>query len=117
MLVAGGGSAETNRLLDVKQELPSAWLPFEGTSAVSAGGSEAGRVVQAQRTLQAAPTAGLDVLPIGDLDFRVREMIPAENRIEPGPVRAPAGKLCRAIVAAGRRAGLAHSDRRRSPNR
>ena len=45
------------QLLDVKEEEPSVWLPFDGTSAVAPGGSEAARVVHAQRTLQAKPTA------------------------------------------------------------
>ena len=108
VLVAGGGSAETNQLLDVKEEVASVWLPFEGTSAVSPGESEAARVVHAQRTLQAKPTAGLDVLPIGGLEFRAREMIPEENRSSLDRFQRKPAKLDQAIVVAGRLTGLSH---------
>ncbi len=108
VLVAGDGSSKSNRLLDIKEEGPSAWLPYAGTAALPSGSSEAARVVYAQRTLQANPTAGLDVIPIEGIDFRIREMIPAENRSSLDRFHQKPGKLRQAIIEAGRLTGLAH---------
>ncbi len=108
VLVAGGGSAETNRLLDVKEARPSVWLPFAGIAPALPGASDAAGVVHAQCTLQARPTAGLDVLPIDGEDFRVREMIPEENRSSLDRFQHKPAKLYQAIVEAGRLTGLAH---------
>ncbi len=47
ILVAGGGSAETNRLLDIKEAKPSVWMPFAGTAPALPGASEAARVLAA----------------------------------------------------------------------
>ncbi len=108
VLVAGDGSAKSNRLFDIKEERPSAWLPYAGTSALPPGSSEAARVVYAQRTLQGNPTAGLDVIPIEDANFRIREMIPEENRSSLDRFHGKPGKLRLAIIESGRLTGLAH---------
>lgn len=107
VLVSGGGSAETNRLLDVKGARPSALLRCLDLGEDPAAPSEAARVVQAQRTLQARPTAGLDLIAIGGRDYRVREMIPDENRSSLDRFQEKPAKLRRAITAAGRITGLA----------
>jgi uncharacterized protein (DUF2252 family) len=108
VLIAGGGSAETNRLIDIKEEHPSAWLGHGGRPLVPTPDSEAARVVTAQRTLQARPTAGLDVLRIGGEAYRVREMIPEENRSSLDRFHEKPTKLREALVAAGLLTGLAH---------
>ena len=108
VLIAGGGSSETNRLLDVKAEPPSVWIGFGGRLPDPPPKSEAARVVAAQRTLQARPTTGLDVVTIGGVDFRLREMIPEENRSSLDRFQEKPAKLCKAIVTAGRLTGLAH---------
>lgn len=108
-LVSGGGSAETNRLFDIKEERPSALLRCSSCRAEEpAARSEAARVVHAQRTLQARPTAGLDVIPIGGKEYRVREMIPEENRSSLDRFHEKPAKLLQAITSAGRLTGLAH---------
>jgi len=107
VLVAGGGSVETNRLLDVKETRPSAWLGHLGRTA-DTGAGEAERVVRAQRTLQARHAAGLDVLDVGGAGFRVREMIPEENRSSLDRFQRRPTKLRQAIVVAGRLTGLSH---------
>jgi uncharacterized protein (DUF2252 family) len=106
VLVAGGGSAETNQLLDIKQALPSVLPPIANHEPFPS--SEAARVVHAQRTLQAAPTAGLDVMRIRDEDFRVREMVPEENRSSLDRFQEKPARLREAIVAAGWLTGLSH---------
>ena len=108
VLIAGGGSAETNRLIDVKAMNPSVWIDRGGRNPTPPPTSEAARAVVAQRALQASPTAGLDVLPIDGVDFRVREMIPEENRPSLDRFQEKPKKLRQAIVAAGRLTGLAH---------
>ena len=96
-LVAGGGTPATNRLLDIKQCLPSSLLPCTDALQPDTGGDEALRVVRAQRALQAKPAAGLDVLPVGDTTYRIREMIPDDNRtslsrFQKDPGEAPPGR-------------------------
>ena len=48
------------------------------------------------------------MLPIGGDGFRVREMIPEENRSSLDRFQQKPAKLYQAIVAAGRLTGLAH---------
>lgn len=110
VLVHGGGTGETHRLLDLKAELPSAMRPCATNKPGSAGngGGEATRVVRAQRTLQARPPALLDVLPVGLEDLRVRELIPEENRSSLDRLQRKPQKLREAVDAAGRLTGLAH---------
>lgn len=108
VLVAGGGTPRTNRLLDVKREQTSVWVDAGGRPPLPPPASEAACVVHAQRTLQARPTAGLDVLPISGVAFRLREMIPEENRANLDRFQEKPAKLRQAIVTAGRLTGLAH---------
>ena len=100
-LVAGDGSPEGARLLDIKAAGPSSLI--DCTRAVSPRGwtSQAARVVDAQRTLQAKPAIGLDVLKIEDEEFRVRELIPDENRATLDRFRRKPSKLRRAVEIAG----------------
>jgi uncharacterized protein (DUF2252 family) len=109
VLVAGGGSPETNRLLDLKECRPSALRGCATVPWPFPDGSDAARVVRAQKTLQARPAAGLDVLKVGDEMFRVREMIPEENRTSLDRFNTKPGKLRAAVEEAGKLTGLSHS--------
>lgn len=107
-LVAGGGTAQTYRLFDIKECLPSSLRPVEARPWPFPDGSEAARVVRAQRLLQASPTAGLDVLEIEDELFRFREMIPAENRSSLDRFNKKPAKLRAATVEASLITALSH---------
>ena len=108
VLVQAGGSATTNRLLDVKEEDASAWIGILGRSATPPGATEAARVVFAQRTLQARTASGLDVITIGDKTYRIREMIPEENRSSLDRLQQKPAKLREAILTAGHLTGRSH---------
>jgi uncharacterized protein (DUF2252 family) len=108
ILVVGEGSPDQNRLLDVKEERPSALLPCAEEPQALSWEDEAVRVVEAQRQLSARPVACLDALEMGDVPFRVREMIPAENRSRLDRLRESPAKLRRAVEVAGRLTGWAH---------
>ena len=112
VLVAGGGSSETNRLFDLKKCLPSALGPCTARPWPFPDESDAARVVRAQRMLQAAPTAGLDVLKVGETPYRVRELIPAENRSSLSRFNKKPGKLRVAVEAAGLLTALCAPPRR-----
>ena len=94
------------RLLTI---VTSAWEGFAGSKTPVPGESQAARVVHAQRALQARPTTGLDLIPIGQDEFRVREMIPEENCSSLDRFQRKPGKLYQAIVEAGALTGRAHS--------
>jgi uncharacterized protein (DUF2252 family) len=76
VLIEGGGSPDRNRLLDLKEARPSVLLGCTEHSQPDTGGGEAGRIVSAQRRLQAKPADGLAALVIEDRSYRMREMTP-----------------------------------------
>ena len=80
VLVAGGGTPQTNRVLDVKEAVPSSVLSCSDSPQPDTGGNEALRVVMAQRQLQSKPAAGLAAIDIDGRHFRLRELVPDENR-------------------------------------
>jgi uncharacterized protein (DUF2252 family) len=108
VLVAGGGSSRTNRLFDLKQCRPSALASCATRPWPFAGESDAARVVRAQRMLQARPTAGLDVLSVGDVPYRLRELIPEESRSSLDRFNRKPAKLRVAIQEAGLLTALSH---------
>jgi uncharacterized protein (DUF2252 family) len=108
VLVTGGGSAETNCLLDLKEVRPSALRACSSRPWPYPDPSDAARVVRAEQILLARPQAGLDVLPVDDKPFRVREMIPVENRSSIDRFQNKAAKLKLAIEAAGQLTGRSH---------
>ncbi len=108
VLVNGGGSSNTNRLFDIKGCCPSALLPCTDRPWPFPDESEAARVVRAQRMLQAWPTAGLDVVSVGETAYRLRELIPEENRSSLSRFNKKPEKLRVAIEEAGLLTGLAH---------
>jgi len=107
-LVAGDGPPEGERLLDIKEAGPSSLLGLAGGPLPQGWTDDARRVVGAQRRLQARPTAGLDVLEIDGRGFRLREMIPDENRSRLDGFRRKPSKLRRAVEVAGRVAARSH---------
>jgi hypothetical protein len=58
-------------------------------------------VVLAQTALQGHPSAGLDALDIGQHSYRIREMIPEENRSSLDRFRRQPAKLRNAVETAG----------------
>ena len=103
------GRPGSERLLDIKEVRPSALLPcVTGEVQPDDGGSDARRVVQAQRLLQSRPTARLDVLRIKDQSYRLRELIPEENRTGLEQLRQRPKRFRRAVAIAGRLTAWAH---------
>ena len=107
-LVQGGGEPDGYRLLDIKEARPSSLLPCTDQRQPDTGGNEALRVVLAQRQLQARPTRGLDVLEIGKRAFRMRELVPDENRSRLDRLQKQPDKLRFAVAEAGRLTGWSH---------
>ncbi len=101
-LVEGDGSPEGNRLLDLKAAGPPSLLGCARGPQPSSWTSEAARVVDAQRRLQAEPTAGLDVIAVEGRDFRLRELIPDENQAAIDSFRRKPARLRRAVELSGR---------------
>jgi uncharacterized protein (DUF2252 family) len=109
VLIEGEGSPDGNRLLDIKDVRPSSLLACcPEIQQPDFGGNEALRVVEAQRTLQAEPTAGLDVIVIAGESFRMREMIPDDNRSSLDRLQKKPEKLREAVEVAGRLTGWSH---------
>jgi uncharacterized protein (DUF2252 family) len=108
VLVAGGGTSKTNGLFDLKECRPSALGSCACEAWPFADDSDAARVVRAQRLLQAWPPAGLDVLKVGDTAYRLREMIPEENRTSLDRFNKKPQKLRLAIEQAGLLTALSH---------
>jgi uncharacterized protein (DUF2252 family) len=108
VLVRGEGQHNQSRILDIKEERAPALLAcaalVQGTDAVP----DARRVVEAQRRLQSKPIACLDVVDIDGREFRMREMIPEENRTGLDQLRRQPKRLRRAVAIAGRLVGSAH---------
>ncbi|HEY1784182.1 MAG TPA: DUF2252 family protein [Pirellulales bacterium] len=107
VLVEGEGSPDGNKLLDIKQAWPSAAAPWVGRPMPDEP-NEAQRVVDAQRCVQVRPTAGLDVIEIGTAWYRMRAMVPDENRSKLDRLKDDPERCRAAIVAAGQIVGRAH---------
>jgi uncharacterized protein (DUF2252 family) len=105
VLIEGGGSPDRNRLLDVKETRPSCVLPYVHIPQPETYPTEAHRAVAAERQLQAKPTIGLAPLEIGDRAYRVREMIPDENRSSLESLQQKPKKLRQAMEVVGRITG------------
>jgi uncharacterized protein (DUF2252 family) len=100
---------ERSRVLDIKEARPSALLPCAGGEVQPVdGGSDARRVVRAQRQLQARPASGLDVIDVGGRSYRLRELVPEENRTGLDQLRTRPRRLRRAVGIAGRLTAWAH---------
>jgi uncharacterized protein (DUF2252 family) len=80
ILVRGKGSPDGNYLLDLKEALPSSLMPFLATPQPR-WKSEAARVVEVQRRMQAVSMAFLQPVTFGERSFMLRALQPAEDRV------------------------------------
>lgn len=101
-LIEGSGSPVGNRLLDLKEIGPPSLRGLADGSQPAAWTDDARRAVDAQRKLQGKPAAGLDVIEMEGAMFRLRELIPDENRARIDRFRRKPSRLRRAVEVAGR---------------
>ena len=95
-LVEGDGPPQGYHLLDIKEARPSAVAPCATDALAGTADDDARRVVLAQTILQGHVAVGLDVLVNRPASrYRMREMIPSREPIEPGPVPEAARQHCR----------------------
>jgi len=104
VLIAG---RQDNRLLDIKEVRAPAGLAATDRAQPD-WASEAARVVAAQRRLQGLPTAGLDTIDLDGTAYRLREMIPDENRSRIDCLKARPEKLALAMEAFGQLSAWSH---------
>ena len=108
VLVSMSHSPDPYRLYDLKAGSRPSLLACTEERQPFVGDSDARRAVRAQRQLQAKPTAALQVLTIDDQDYRLRELIPEENRTGLQEFRRRSRRLRRAVAIAGQLTGWAH---------
>jgi uncharacterized protein (DUF2252 family) len=101
-LVEGAGPPDGYHLLDIKECRPSAVVACAADARVDCEDVPARRVVLSQSILQGHVAVGLDVLRIGHKSYRMREMIPIENRSSLDQFQKEPEKLRRAVEKAGR---------------
>ncbi len=101
-LVEGAGPPDGYQILDIKEARPSAVASCAADLLPGSECSEARRVVLSQTILQGHVAVGLDELEIGPRSYRMREMIPAENRSSLDRFQRQPEKLRRAVERAGR---------------
>ena len=101
-LVEGAGPPDGYQLLDIKEAKPSAVATCATDTLVGLEDDDARRVVLAQTILQGHVAVGLDVLKIGQQSYRMREMIPFENRSSLDRFQKQPERLLRAVERAGR---------------
>lgn len=104
VLIAGGGSPDRNRLLDIKEARRSAVVDAVETPQPEFP-SEAERIVESQRQVQSRPALGLGTLQLGSHSYRVREMVPDENRSSLERLQERPKKLRRAVEVVGQLVG------------
>jgi uncharacterized protein (DUF2252 family) len=108
VLIAGDGTPDTNRLLDVKEATASCLAAEAVGPQWVAVGNEAQRVVAAQRQLQSKPAAGLAAIEIDGRPYRLREMVPDENRSKLDRLQKKPDKLRDAVGVAGQLSAWSH---------
>lgn len=107
VLIKGEGTSGQNRLLDVKAVLPSAVVD-SSPCLQPAWMSDADRVVASQFQLQARPAGQLAALDIEGRPFRIREMVPEENRSKLDRFQRKPEKLRSAVETAAHLTAWAH---------
>lgn len=95
VLVEGKGSPDRNFLLDLKHARPSSLLPRLETRQ-PAWPSDAERVTQVQRRMQAVSQAFLQAVTIGRQPYVLRDLQPSEDKVD----LARAGKGLRPAISA-----------------
>jgi uncharacterized protein (DUF2252 family) len=101
VLIAGGGTPDSNRFADIKQAAPSALRSCASGPQPDTGGNEALRVVAAQRQLQSKPALGLTAIDIDGLHYRMRQLVPDENRSKLDRLQKKPDKLRSAVKVIG----------------
>jgi uncharacterized protein (DUF2252 family) len=109
VLINGHGPPDGYQLVDLKQAAYPSIRPFLDATQPGTEPADAARIVNAQRQLQSRPPAGLDCLTINGRGFRMREMIPAENRTSLDQFQRNTVKLSRSVIVAGRITGWSHA--------
>jgi uncharacterized protein (DUF2252 family) len=108
-LIHGQGAPDGYRIVDLKEATPSSVLPFLHKTGLEPWADDLHRVVDVQRILQSRPPAGLAPVAIDGRGYRMREMVPAENRTSLDQFRRSTSKLGRAVIIAGKITGWSHS--------
>ncbi len=108
VLMAGVGESGLPRLLDVKEASISSVLPCSTAPQPDFGGNEARRIIEAQRQLQAKPTAGLADLTIDGRHYRMREMVPDENHSKLDRLQHKPDQLRTAVSTVGQLTAWSH---------
>jgi uncharacterized protein (DUF2252 family) len=101
-LIEGAGPPDGYQLLDIKECRSSAMAGCATDTPPGSEGDEARRVVLSQTILQGHVAVGLDVLKMGRKSYRMREMIPIENRSSLDQFQQEPERLRRAVERAGR---------------
>jgi uncharacterized protein (DUF2252 family) len=109
VLTRGDGPPEGYWLLDLKESTPSVVRPFLGDRPGETWKTETERIVDAELRLLPRPSGVLGMVCIGEQDYRIRAMIPAENRTRIDAFQRRVHKLGHAVVMAGRITGWAHA--------
>jgi uncharacterized protein (DUF2252 family) len=108
VLVSIKDSPDSYRLYDLKAGGRPSLLACTEERQPFEGDSDARRAVRAQRQLQARPAAALQVLKVDGQEYRLRVIIPEENRTGLQELRRRSRKLRRAVAVAGQLTGWAH---------
>lgn len=101
ILVQGKGSPDGYYLLDLKASFPSS-LAKHATAKQPKWKSEAHRIVEMQRRLQAVPMAFLQPVFIGSQAYVLRELQPSEDRVSLDGAKQSQGDIRQVIAAMGR---------------
>jgi uncharacterized protein (DUF2252 family) len=108
VLVTIRDSPDSYRLFDLKEGSRPSLLGCTEERQPFEANSNARRAVGAQRQLQARPAAELQVLNVDGQDYRLRVIIPEENRTGLQELRRRSRRLRRAVAIAGQLTGWAH---------
>ena len=101
VLVHGKGSPEGHYLLDLKASFPSS-LARHATARQPKWKSEAHRIVEVQRRLQAVPMAFLQPVFIGRQAYVLRELQACEDRVSLDGAKQSQGDIKQVIATMGR---------------
>ena len=108
ILVGNGNSVGNERLYDVKQCTAPALRSCSRAKQPDHWGNDALRVVESQTHLQGEPAIGLDSLTWEKDSYRIRILIPEEDRCQIDRFREKASKLSNALEVIGQVVGWSH---------
>ncbi|WP_310490089.1 DUF2252 domain-containing protein [Chamaesiphon sp. VAR_69_metabat_338] len=107
ILVEGKGSPDRNYLLDLKQQQPSALMPYL-TQPQPQWANQALRVMQIQKLVQPAPPALLAAIEFDGGSYLLRELQPTQDKLELKSDRISLPQLEKLIETIGRIVAFAH---------